>query len=200
MKPEQRNTPDIPPYQILRSQRKTISLEIVQTRQVVIRCPLCMTDKEVEDFVRSKAQWIRKVLAQLEDQTSFPVLTLDELQQLGQEAMDIIPKRVAHFAALMGVTYKSITIRNQRSRWGSCSNAGGLNFNCLLMLSPPEVVDYVVVHELCHRKEMNHSPRFWAEVERVMPDYARHRQWLKDNGRAIMARMQGRLPDGALEE
>ena len=87
------------------------------------------------------------------------------------------------------MTYGRITIRNQRSRWGSCSSQGNLNFNCLLMLSPPEVIDYVVAHELCHRKEMNHSPKFWAEVERVMPDYKQRQKWLKDNGTAIMTRI-----------
>ena len=86
----------------------------------------------------------------------------------------------------MGVDYGQITIRSQKTRWGSCSSKGNLNFNCLLLLAPPEVLDYVVVHELCHRKEMNHSPRFWAEVARVMPDYKVRRKWLKDNGNGLM--------------
>ncbi|MDY3888895.1 MAG: M48 family metallopeptidase, partial [Agathobacter sp.] len=85
--------------------------------------------------------------------------------------MEYIPKRVAYFADIMGVDYGRITIRMQKTRWGSCSSKGNLNFNCLLMLAPPEVIDYVVVHELCHRKEMNHSKAFWREVERVLPDY-----------------------------
>ena len=90
----------------------------------------------------------------------------------------------------MGVTYGRITIRNQVSRWGSCSSVGNLNFNCLLMLAPPEVRDYVVVHELCHRKEMNHSPAFWAEVEKMIPDYKAHKKWLKDNGTALISRLR----------
>ena len=89
----------------------------------------------------------------------------------------------------MGVTYGGITIRNQRSRWGSCSGQGTLNFNCLLMLAPPEVLDYVVVHELCHRKEMNHSAAFWAEVARVLPDYEARKRWLKENGPALIGRL-----------
>ena len=86
----------------------------------------------------------------------------------------------------VGVTYGRITIRNQRTRWGSCSAKGNLNFNCLLMKAPPEVLDYVVVHELCHRLEMNHSPRFWAQVERVLPDYKVSRKWLREHGNELM--------------
>ena len=80
---------------------------------------------------------------------------------------------------------------NQRTRWGSCSSKGNLNFNCLLMLCPEDVRDYVVVHELCHRKELNHSPRFWAEVAKVLPGYAVQRKWLKESGGTIIRR----LPD-----
>ena len=103
----------------------------------------------------------------------------------------MIPGRVAHFAPLVGVTYGRITVRNQRTRWGSCSSKGNLNFNCLLMLAPPGILDYVVVHELCHRKEMNHSPKFWAEVAKVMPDYKERQKWLRTEGSSIMRRMTG---------
>ena len=94
---------------------------------------------------------------------------------------------MAHYAPLVGVSYGRITIRCQRTRWGSCSSKGNLNFNCLLMLAPPEVLDCIVVHELCHRKEMNHSQRFYAEVLRVMPDYRERYKWLKENGHMLMA-------------
>ena len=94
----------------------------------------------------------------------------------------VIPERVRHFAPLIGVDYGRITIRCQRTRWGSCSAKGNLSFNCLLMLLPNEVVDSVVVHELCHRKHMNHSPLFYAEIERVFPEYRKCSKWLKENG------------------
>ena len=90
---------------------------------------------------------------------------------------------------MVGVTYGRITIRNQRSRWGSCSGKGNLNFNCLLMLTPSHVIDYVVVHELCHRLEMNHSPAFLAQVERVLPDYRKSREWLKEHEKELIGRL-----------
>ena len=91
---------------------------------------------------------------------------------------------------LVGATVGKVTIRNQKTRWGSCSAKGNLNFNCLLMLCPEDVRDYVVVHELCHRKEMNHSARFWTEVERVLPDYRTRRKWLKEFGCEIIGRLR----------
>ena len=113
-------------------------------------------------------------------------VTLDKIKALADQALEIIPTRVEYFAKIIGVTYGNITIRNQKTRWGSCSSKGNLNFNCLLMLAPPEVLDYVVVHELCHRKQMNHSKAFWSEVEKVFPDYKKSIKWLKEEGSQIM--------------
>ena len=117
-------------------------------------------------------------------------MSREEIQKLAEKALEYIPKRVNYFAKQIGVTYGRITIRNQKTRWGSCSSKGNLNFNCLLMLTPPEVIDYVVVHELSHRKEMNHSKAFWAEVEKVLPNYKEQVKWLKENGGGIIGRMK----------
>ena len=95
-------------------------------------------------------------------------------------------RRVAKYASIVGVTIGRITIRSQRRHWDSCSAKGNLNFNCLLMLAPSEVLDYVVVHELCHRKYMNHSKQFWAEVAKVMPDYKKCERWLKEEGSLLI--------------
>ena len=94
--------------------------------------------------------------------------------------------RVAYYAEKLGVSYGKITLRQQKTRWGSCAANGNLNFNWLLILAPPEVLDYVVVHELCHRREMNHSQAFWKEVEKILPDYRERQKWLKDNGWRLM--------------
>ena len=118
-------------------------------------------------------------------------LTREEIEDLAQRALAYIPPRVAYYANRMGVTYGRITIRNQKTRWGSCSSNGNLNFNCLLMLTPPEVIDSVIVHELAHRKEMNHSQRFYDEILKVFPDYRKYDRWLKENGPVLIRRMTG---------
>ena len=181
--------PDTISYQIIRSSRKTISLQIVLPGRVVVRCPNRMKNEEIRAFVQSKADWISKHL-QKYSTPSLPPFTPEQIKKLAAQALQVIPERVSYYAPRVGVTYGNITIRSQRTRWGSCSSKGNLNFNCLLTLAPPEVMDYVVVHELCHRKELNHSPRFWAEVERILPDYKIRQKWLKDNGSSLI----GRLP------
>lgn len=130
-----------------------------------------------------RAEERQKIIDELEP------LSIDDIKNLANMAMKVIPERVEFYALKIGVTYGRITIRNQRSRWGSCSSKGNLNFNCLLMLTPPEVIDSVVVHELCHRKEMNHSEKFYKEVLKAFPDYWKWDKWLKENGNLLMKRM-----------
>lgn len=177
------------PYQIIRSSRKTISIQITTDGQVCVRCPSKMRSEDVHRFVQSKSDWIQKHLRAQRALPKLPAFTAEELHTLASRALEIIPRQVAHFAPKVGVTYGRISIGNQRSRWGSCSSQGNLNFNCLLMLAPPEVLDYVVVHELCHRKEMNHSKRFWDEVQKILPNYDAQRQWLKENGNSLISRL-----------
>lgn len=178
-------------YELIRSSRKTLAVQIRQGK-VIVRAPLRATDKQIESFVQGHRAWIETHLAKQKKATeNVRRLTQDEIRMLADKALEVIPKRVAYYAQLIGVTYGRITIRNQRSKWGSCSAKGNLNFNCLLMLAPPEVLDSVVVHELCHRKEMNHSERFYAEVLRVFPDYRKCDKWLKENGNTLMAMMLG---------
>ena len=180
---------------VIRSKRKTISLQIKPDGCVELRCPLRFTDRQALDFFERKKDWIEKhlkeVLTRKEETDSVPPLSLEDIKALADKAIRVIPPKVKKYAEIIGVTYGRITIRNQKSRWGSCSSKGNLNFNCLLMLTSDDIIDYVVVHELCHRKEMNHSKRFWAEVEKVLPDYKEREKWLKDNGDIIMRRMTG---------
>ena len=175
----------------IRSNRKTIAIQIKGDGRIIVRAPLRMADGDIQRFVESKSEWMEKHLAiiQQRQQPSEAAFTMEQLHQLAEAAKADLPRRISRFAALIGVSYDRITIRAQKSRWGSCSGKGNLNFNCLLMLCPEDVRDYVVVHELCHRKELNHSPRFWAAVEKVLPGYKVQRKWLKDNGGGIIRRL-----------
>lgn len=180
---------------ITKSKRKTISLQIKSDGSMELKVPLQTTNAQIQEFLNQKSDWINKHLRAVKERqqqmSQIKSLTMEEIRDLANQALEVIPKRVAYFAEIVGVAYGRITIRNQKSKWGSCSNKGNLNFNCLLMLMPTEVQDYIVVHELCHRKEMNHSPKFWAEVRKVLPDYEKQKSWLKEHGDEIMMRMIG---------
>ena len=178
---------------IIRSSRKTLSIQL-KNGEIIARAPLRMKDKDIYSFIESKKSWIEKNLAIIEERekanSNAEAFTQEEIKALAEKAKIIISERVKYYAPMIGVTYNRITIRCQRTRWGSCSSKGNLNFNCLLALFPLEIIDSVVVHELCHRKHMNHSPQFYAEIEKVFPEYRRCNKWLKDNGGLYMARLR----------
>ena len=194
---------------IIRSNRKTLAIQINPDLSVTVRAPIYASQRDIERILKEKEGWIQKHIEKIREQEAKrketqgygengeqgeaierEYLSREEIQKLAEKALEYIPKRVSYFAKQIGVTYGKITIRNQKTRWGSCSSKGNLNFNCLLMLTSPEVIDYVVVHELCHRKEMNHSKAFWAEVEKVLPNYKEQAKWLKENGGEIIERMK----------
>ena len=175
------------PYHIIRSSRKTIAIQITPDGQVVVRCPRGVSGSRAQEFVHAKTPWIRSHLAKLP--APAPKFTTEEIRALKRTAADLLPQLAAHHAPRMGVTYGSVTIRTQRTRWGSCSARGNLSFNALLALVPPEVAEYVVVHELCHRRHMDHSAAFWQEVEAFLPDYGVQRAWLTEHGGSLIARL-----------
>ena len=181
-------------YKTERSNRRTVAL-VVKENGLLVRAPFGMTDEEISAFVEKHRRWICGRLLKIEklkkELEKIEPLSNDDIEALAKKALEVIPGRVRYYAEKIGVTYGKITIRNQRSKWGSCSPKGNLNFNCLLMLAPIEVLDSIIVHELCHRKEMNHSERFYAEVLRVFPTYPEQNKWLKENGRSLMMRMTG---------
>lgn len=180
--------------EIIRSSRKTLGLEVTPEGMLRIRAPYGVSEDVILRFFESKSAWIQKSLAKVrarqeqlkEEEAQYGKLTEAELKVLKMQAEEVFPARAAFYAEKMGISYGRITIRRQKTRWGSCSQRGNLNFNCLLMMAPPGVVDYVVVHELCHRIEMNHSPRFWKLVGEVYPDYDRWKRCLKENGGRLM--------------
>ena len=182
-------------YEVIRSDRKTVGIQVDEDGKVIIRAPSAMSDREIENVVRENGDWIVRHQEMMKERwesvSVIPHLNADEIKELAGRALEYIPGRVRYFAPIVGVDYGRITIRNQRTRWGSCSAKGNLNFNCLLMMMPPEIIDYVVVHELAHRREMNHSKAFWDIVESVLPDYKERRRWLRENGNRYMRKMTG---------
>ena len=185
---------------IKRSRRKILEIEISKSKEIIVRAPLRTPNSEIRAFIQEHKEWIQDSLKKAKAQElayqdhlreigADKPYTEEELLQMKKDAIKLLPSRCEYYAPLMGVSYNRIAIKAQRSRWGSCSTKKNLNFNCLLMLCPEEIQDYVVVHELSHLKEMNHSPAFWAEVGKILPDYKIRRRWLRSQGEALIARL-----------
>lgn len=179
--------------EIIKSRRKSIGFEIKEAGRLIVRAPYSMSRNQILREIELHRNWIDKHMLIMqkreEEREKLPQFTWEEIEAMAQKALAEIPAKVKEYAAVLGVSYGRITIRNQKSRWGSCSAKGNLNFNCLLVKVPEEVRDYVIVHELCHRIEMNHSAQFWKLVESVLPDYKERRKWLKENGNALIERL-----------
>lgn len=180
-------------YRIERSRRKTIVLSLQEDMSLLLKIPLSISWSGARQMLRDKESWIVRKYTQMQKaRDAAPRSQLTDAQRRAlegryrQAAREYFAARVAHYEPIIGVTHGSIAIRDQKTRWGSCSAKGNLNFNWRLMLAPPRILDYVVVHELCHRKEMNHSKAFWNAVETVLPDYRECRKWLKENGKTLV--------------
>ena len=171
-------------YQVIRSARKTMTLEVRRDGNVIVRAPLRTGLPRIKRFVNQKQEWVLGCLERTKEYREQKPLSADLSESKRnvyiRKAKETITKRVSYFARLMGVSYRNITIREQKTRWGSCSSEKNLNFNWKLVLLAPELLDYVVVHELAHRREMNHSKNFWKIVEAELPDYRERRRRLKE--------------------
>ena len=181
-------------YIIKKSRRTTISVQITPDQKLLVKAPAYTSIKEVEDFLREKRDWIIKQINRTkvtsQQAAQMGILSDKEIRKLKRDAKKIIPERVEYYAKLSGITYNRIFIRLQKSRWGSCSIEGNLNFNALLALMPLGVLDSVVVHELCHRRHMDHSKAFYDEVLKIFPDYKKWDKWLKQNGPVYQMRVE----------
>ena len=178
---------------IQKSRRRSIAVSVLPDNRVLVKAPYGTPESMVQEFLITKKSWvtnqIEKQNREAQKAKELGLLSDDEIKQIKKKARKVLPERVEYWAEKIGVSYGRISIRLQSSRWGSCAQNGNLNFNCLLVLMPPEILDSVVVHELCHRKFMNHSKDFYAEINRVFPDYERCNKWLKENGGAFMKRI-----------
>jgi hypothetical protein len=218
----------VPIDQLIRTQRKSISLIVEPDARLVVRAPLRLPRAQIDAFVNSHADWIRSRQAlarkhyrpphQFAAGESFwylgvqyplliveqkePALSLAEVFRLArsaqkraravfeawyrQQARRVLEARLAHYTQVTGLQHKKLRISSARTRWGSCSSRGTLSFPWRLVMAPPEVIDYVVVHELCHLAHPNHSPAFWARVAGILPEYKAQRAWLKKHARELV--------------
>ena len=168
-------------YELIRSRRKTLALEITTDCRVLVRAPMRMAQSRIDAFVEHHAAWIAKHLEQQRQRAASapPPPTAEEIAALKEKARAILPEKVAYWSRQMDVTPTGLKITSARKRFGSCSGKNSLCFSCFLMRYPEAAIDLVVVHELCHTKEKNHSPRFYALLEQYLPDHKERRNLLK---------------------
>jgi predicted metal-dependent hydrolase len=217
-------------FRLIRSKRKSISLEIAPDAELIVRAPFFVDDAAVGKVVVQKRDWIlRKQRQVLQRDPAVPArefkdgeeffylgrqyaLSLREklipslffengfllardycyrardlfIQWYTRQARLYIPGRVGVFCSRGNVRCAGVSIRNTGSRWGSCGRNGKLNFSCRLMMAPPEIIDYVVAHEVAHLAVMNHSKNFWRKVRDIFPAYGECRRWLRENGHRLV--------------
>lgn len=185
---------------IIKSRRRSLSISVTPREEVIVRAPVFLSDAELRRIIDEKTPWIRTKLENVRNinrqSANEGFLSGEDIKRLTEEAAEYIPGRCRYYAKLIGVGYGRISIRHQKTRWGSCSSEGSLSFNCLLMLCPPGAIDSVVVHELCHRKHMRHSRDFYAEIRKVFPEYDKWNKWLRENGAVLLCRMAGKRISG----
>ena len=166
-------------YTVKYSKRKTVSIQ-VKDGAVIVHSPIGVSADRLSAMVNSHREWVEKQLARQEQKKEkYPEPTPVEERKLRAEARVVLKAKLDYFSKIMGLKYGRLTISGAKTRFGSCSSKGNISFSFRLMRYPEEAIDYVVVHELAHLVEMNHSPRFYAVVARVLPDYKERRRLLK---------------------
>ena len=163
---EQKNEEPVE-VQIIRSSRRSMGLQVKADGTVCARVPMQVMDYAVQEFIEGHADWIfkkRKLVLSRDNRPDIVYLPEVTEESDRERIQTFIEEKVSYYASVMGVSYGRITMRNQKTRWGSCSSEGNLNFNCRLLFVPDRIVDYVVIHEMAHRRFMNHSKAFWKEV------------------------------------
>jgi predicted metal-dependent hydrolase len=160
-------------YRVIRSARRTAAIEITPEGEVLVRAPRAMTDEQIRDMIARHRDWLAAHLARARERAERrpPEPTEAEREACIRRALELLPRRVAHYSAVMGLQPMGVTVTGARKRFGSCSGKDRICFSWRLMLYPPEAIDYVVVHELAHIRHKNHSKAFYDLVASVLPDY-----------------------------
>ncbi len=165
-------------YEVIYSKRKSVSLT-VKGGKVIVKAPLRFPDKKIKELLIKHASWIEKHLEKEKERNSFMAeITPEKEKELRRTAKLYLKEKTEYFSRIMGLKYGRITITGAKTRFGSCSSKGNISYSFLLMLYPEEAREYVVVHELAHLVEMNHSPKFYNVVKKYMPDYKERKKKL----------------------
>lgn len=178
-------------FKIIRSKRRSVSLEIGEDASLIIRAPKLLPEEKILKLAEKKRNWIeRQQKKALEKQQK-----INHLRSLGisshatrhykQQALRHIMERAGYFSHLINLSFKKIKITSARKRWGSCGSNGTLSFSWRLILTPPQVIDYVVAHEVAHLAVGNHSKKFWKTVANLYPEYKTHQKWIKENSHLL---------------
>ena len=167
-------------YELIRSSRKTLALEITRDCRVVVRAPHRLPRDRIDAFVAQHEAWIASHLERQRQRVAAMPLapTQEEIAALKARAREILPPKVAYYSQKMGLSPTGIRITTARKRYGSCSGKNSLCFSCFLVNYPDAAIDLVVVHELCHIQVKNHGPAFYALLESVLPDYRERKKLL----------------------
>ncbi|MCL2492684.1 MAG: M48 family metallopeptidase [Clostridiales bacterium] len=184
----------VPPYKLIRSRRRTLSLQ-AKNGGLIVRAPLRLPQSEVERFIEAHRGWIEKRFAEQAakeraraafEANTDPKEYARQTAEHKARAKRELPARAQEWAHLMGITPASVRVGSARTRWGSCNAAGAIRLSWRLILADKEAIDYVIVHELAHLRQMNHGEAFWAIVARYAPDYKAQRVKL----RALQRRLE----------
>ncbi|MCF7794913.1 M48 family metallopeptidase [Patescibacteria group bacterium] len=168
-------------YKIKKSYKaKHIRLALYPDKSIIVTKPFLCSQRTVEKFIISKKDWIQKKLQYFDTLPKKRKFSREHYLKNKELTRKIVESKVDKYSKELGVKYKKISIRNQKTRWGSCSKEANLNFNYKIILLAEHLQDYIIIHELCHLKELNHSKRFWDLVASICPDYKKHRRELKN--------------------
>lgn len=169
-------------YRLKKSRRaKRMRLAVYCNAEVVITLPYWASENLAEKFIKEKANWLFNKVAYFKNRQNFPLIKRSRSDYLKNRnsALELIKQRVEHFNKIYNFNFNNISVRNQKTRWGSCSKKGNLNYSYKILFLPEKIRDYIIVHELCHLGEFNHSRKFWSLLAEVLPDYAAIRRELK---------------------
>ena len=175
-------------YTLKVSKRATrMRLAVYCDGSCVVTTPRVLPEAMIEKFLIKKSQWILDKIDSFKSvkTNTWKVNSNEDFLKHKEQALVLAEKRITHFNKTYGYTWNKISIKNQKTRWGSCSRKGNLNFNYKIVLLPQKMADYIIIHELCHLGQFNHSQKFWNLVSKTMPDYLDIRNDLKKNGLSL---------------